>query len=158
MICGELCREVRLGRDTDFSNLLGVSDPASGSVRSLLDLVGELMEETRQDLDAGMRFELLLPGDEESLDERTSSLADWARGFVLALLRGDESAVTGLGGDSGEFLQDLIKIGEARPGGQTEEDERALVEIEEYIRVGVQLVFEDLQPDPQPETAHGSVH
>jgi hypothetical protein len=158
MVCGEICRRASFGQDIDLSGLMGIPDPEAGSVRGLLELVDALLEETRRELDAGMHFELLLPADEESVDERTASLADWARGFVLALLRGDNAAMTGLEGDSGEFMQDLIKIGEAQAGGESEEDERALAEIEEYIRVGVQLVFEELQPDPQAETAHRSVY
>lgn len=158
MVCGEICRRVRAATDADFPTLLGMPDPEAGGVQGLLGLVEELLEETRRQLDAGMRFELVLPDDEEPVDERTASLADWARGFVLALLRGDDPALTDVEGDSGEFLQDLVKISEARPGSDTEEDEKALAEIEEYIRVGVQLVFEELQPDRQSETARGSVH
>lgn len=151
MVCGELCRGLRLGRAADFPALLGVSGQAGGAVRNVLDVVDELMTHSHRALDAGAEFALLLPGDDAPIDDRTGALADWARGFAVALLRGNELTPEGLDGDSTEVVQDLVKISEARPGGDSEEDERALTELEEYMRVGVQLVFEELHPETQAE-------
>jgi len=105
-----------------------------------------------------MEFSLLLPQDEAPIDERAASVADWARGFVLALLRGEQLRLEDLNADSGEFLRDLFKISEAAADGGAEEEERALAEIEEYMRVGVQLVFEELQPDDDPRPEPGVLH
>lgn len=151
MVCGEICRQLRLGSSADFPALLGVSGQASGAEQSVLNLVDELMEESHRVLDEGMQFALLLPGDDATVAERTAALADWARGFAVALLRGNELTPERLGGDSTEVVQDLMKISEARPGEDSEEDERALTELVEYMRVGVQLVFEELQPDAQEQ-------
>jgi len=53
-----------------------------------------------------------------------------------------------LGGDAGEIIRDITRISEAELDASLadEEEARALVEIVEYLRVGVQLVFEELQP------------
>jgi len=157
MICGEICRRLRVGRGSDFAALLGMSEQPSSAERNVLGIVDELMDQSSRALDAGMQFTLLLPDDEEPIAERTGALADWARGFAVALLRGDELTVESLEGDAAEVVQDLMKISEARPGEDSEEDERALAELEEYMRVGVQLVFEELQPDTQ-EQADKGVH
>lgn len=157
MVCGEICRRLRVARGSDFAALLGMSQQPGGAERNVVEIVDELMDESSRALDSGMRFALLLPGDEESIAERTGALADWARGFAVALLRGDELTLDGLEGDAAEVVQDLLKISEARPGEDSEEDERALAELEEYMRVGVQLVFEELQPDTQ-EQADKGVH
>lgn len=156
MVCGELCRGLRLGRAADFPALLGVSRRVDGAVQNLLDVVDELMTHSHRTLDAGVEFALLLPGDDASIADRTGALADWARGFAVALLRGDELTPEGLDGDSTEVVHDLVKISEARPGGDSEEDERALTELEEYMRVGVQLVFEELHPDTQEQADKGT--
>lgn len=159
MVCGEICRQSRLGLGADFPALLGVPADTHGAGRTVLEIVDELADQSRRSLDAGMEFSLLIPGDEEAIDERTVSLAEWARGFALALLRGDELKINDLEENSAEVVRDLFKISEAQPGDETEEDERALTEIEEYMRVGVQLVFEELQPDQPAGTAPGrSVH
>lgn len=155
MVCGEICRRLRVGRDSNFATLLDLTEPVNGAQRSILGIVDELMEQSRRELDAGMQFALLLPGEDEPTAERAESLADWARGFALALLRDGELKLESLGGDSAEVVQDLLKISEAEPGEDPEEDERALVELEEYIRVGVQLMFEELQPDAHEESDKG---
>jgi len=157
LVCGEICRELRLGRGSDLPELIGSSRQPRGAERAALGIVEELMESSFRALDAGQEFELLLPGDDESIADRTASLADWARGFALALLRGDGLKLEHLKSDSAEVVRDLLKISEARPGEEDEEDERALAELEEYLRVGVQLVFEELQPD-SPERSDESVH
>lgn len=158
MLCGEICRRLRTGCATGVSALMGVpEDSADGAGRTATEAADELMEHSLRALDAGMQFFLLLPDDEEPLEERTAAVADWARGFVLGLLRGDEAGEEGLEGDSAEFVQDLFKISEAGDGGESEDNERALTEIEEYMRVGVQLVFEGMQPGDDPgAAAHGA--
>lgn len=155
MICGEICRQLHSGPDADFPALLGLPEHSGGAQRAVLELVEELAEQSGRALDAGVQFALLLPGDDESIAERTGALADWARGFGVALLRGKALTLDKLEGDSAEVVRDLLKISEARPGEDSEEDERALVELEEYMRVGVQLVFEELQPDNQTQTDEG---
>lgn len=151
MVCGELCRAARLGWDPGFSSLLGLPDTASGAGRAVLETADALIEESRQALDGGIGFALLLPDGDDPIEERTEALADWARGFSVALLRGDDLTLNELPDNSAEVVKDVVKISEAQPGVQTEEDERALTEIEEYMRVGIQLVYEELQPeDPNP--------
>lgn len=155
MVCGEICRQLRSGPGAGFPALLGLPEHSGGAQHSVLELVEELAEQSGRALDAGMQFALLLPDDDESIDERTGALADWARGFGVALLRGEALTLDKLEGDSAEVVRDLLKISEAQPGGSSDEDERALVELEEYMRVGVQLVFEELQPDNQAQADKG---
>ncbi|GAB4513913.1 MAG: hypothetical protein Tsb0026_19010 [Sulfuricaulis sp.] len=93
-------------------------------------------------------FTPLLPGDEHSLAEQIESLSDWCRGYLLGLHAGGVKDGQVLAGDAGEIIRDITRISEAElDGSQADEEEaRALVEIVEYLRVGVQLVFEELQP------------
>lgn len=146
VVCGELCRAARVGWDAGIPSVLGVPDPESGAGHAVLKTVDSLIEESRQALDGGMNFALLLPDGDDPIEERTEALADWARGFSVALLRGDRLTLKDLPDNSAEVVKDLIKISEAQPGEQTEENERALTEIEEYMRVGIQLVYEELHP------------
>jgi len=147
MVCGELCRAARLGWDGAFLSRAGLpSDPEFGAGRGLLEAVEALIEASRRALDEGMGFALLLPDADDPIEERTESLADWARGFSAVLLRGDDLSLDKLPENSAEVLEDLVKISEAQPGEQSEDDERALAEIEEYMRVGIQLVYEELHP------------
>ncbi|MCR4301258.1 MAG: UPF0149 family protein [Sulfuricaulis sp.] len=93
-------------------------------------------------------FSPLLPGDEHSLAEQIEGLSDWCRGYLLGLYAGGVPPSEGLDGDAGEVIRDITRLSEAELDASLadEEEARALVEIVEYLRVGVQLVFEELQP------------
>jgi uncharacterized protein YgfB (UPF0149 family) len=88
-------------------------------------------------------FELLLPSADADLVERSGALFDWCRGFVGAfgLAAGDKAL---LSEDSSEALADLVRLAGAQAQEEgDEEDEEALVEIEEFVRVAVLLLHGD---------------
>lgn len=94
---------------------------------------------------AGRDFELelLLAGDESSLAERSGSLFAWCRGFLggFGLAVGEDPP---LSEDSRESLADLARFAAAAAQDDgDEEDEQALVEIEEFVRVAVLLLHGD---------------
>ncbi len=107
---------------------------------------------------ADMGFRPLLPQDEEPLDERTAALAQWCVGFLYGL---GSSAIQDAGrlpGEIGEIVRDLdeiTRVGVDSDDGE-ESNESAYAELVEFVRVGVQVVFEQLQPlrarTEQPET------
>ncbi|MBI3778968.1 MAG: UPF0149 family protein [Gammaproteobacteria bacterium] len=93
-------------------------------------------------------FAPLLPGDDYSLAEQIEGLTDWCRGYLFGLHAGGVTESAQLPGDAGEVVRDITRLSEAELDGALadEEEARALTEIVEYLRVGVQLVFEELQP------------
>lgn len=95
-----------------------------------------------------MEFELLLPVDEAPLDARTAALAQWCQGFLYGLGTSVVQDESGLPGDIGEIVRDLTEITHvAVDAEQTpESNESAYAELVEFVRVGVQLVFDELGP------------
>jgi uncharacterized protein YgfB (UPF0149 family) len=95
-----------------------------------------------------MEFELLLPEDEEPLDARTAALAQWCQGFLYGLGTSVVQDESGLPGDIGEIVRDLTEITHvAVDTAQSEEsNESAYAELVEFVRIGVQLVFDELGP------------
>ena len=102
-----------------------------------------------------LRFEPLLPDDDTPLDEQVHALAEWCHGFVAGLgasapeLARRSSSAAGAG-TLQEVLSDFSQISraglsEAEAAGQDQPD-FALAELREYVRSGVQIVFEDLAP------------
>lgn len=80
-------------------------------------------------------FELLLPGADASLSERSGALFDWCRGFLggFGLAAG---AAPNLSEESQEALTDLAKFAATAPQEEgDEEDEEALTELEEFVRI-----------------------
>ena len=95
-----------------------------------------------------MEFNLLLPEDEASLDARTVALAQWCQGFLYGLGGSAIQDVSGLPGEVGEIVRDLSEITRVGVdnGQSTESNENAYAELVEFVRVGVQLVFDELGP------------
>ena len=93
--------------------------------------------------DRSFRFDLLLPSGEVSLAERSGALFDWCRGFLGAfgLASGSQPP---LSEEGTEALGDLAKLAGAQPQDDgDDEDEDALTEIEEFVRVAVLLLHGD---------------
>ena len=93
-----------------------------------------------------MQFDLLMPDDEQPIELRTEALTLWCNGFVYGLGTSGAPDPEHLPGDAGEIVRDLAHIMRAgvdeREG--LEANEAALAELVEFVRVGVQVVFEEL--------------
>lgn len=99
--------------------------------------------------DRGFGFELLLPEVEDSLDDRAEALFDWCRGFLggFGLAAG---ARPPLSEEAEEALHDLARLAQAAPESSgDDEDEHALAEIEEFVRVAVLLLHGDCVLGPR---------
>lgn len=95
---------------------------------------------------ADMAFQVLLPDDEQSLDERATALGQWCQGFLYGLGTSAIEDVTRLPGDVGEIVRDLSELTRIGVDGREslESNEHAYAELVEFVRVGVQLLFEEL--------------
>lgn len=112
--------------------------PASGSALDRLRIGS-----AAQLADRSFNFELLLPGSEASLVERSGALFDWCRGFLGAfgLAAGGQPP---LSEEGSEALGDLARLAAAQSQDDgDEDDEEALAEIEEFVRVAVLLLHGD---------------
>ncbi len=89
-------------------------------------------------------FQLMLPDDDAELPERVSALALWCQGYLYGLAQGGIRQFDGLPGDCAEILEDFVELTKARSNDTSENSERDFFELSEYVRVGVQLVFEEL--------------
>jgi uncharacterized protein YgfB (UPF0149 family) len=101
-------------------------------------------------LEAGeLGFSLLLPDDNEPLYIRTAALADWCHGFMQGLVvagGADQSPQADALESSvvSEILKDFTEITKAGAGeDESEEAEQAYVELVEYVRVSMQLVYDE---------------
>jgi uncharacterized protein len=93
-----------------------------------------------------MEFELLLPADEQHIEVRTAALAQWCQGFLYGVGAGAITDATELPGDVGEIVRDFVEISRAGVDATQDEEsnEAAYAELVEFVRVGVQLLFEEL--------------
>lgn len=148
-LCGMLCARGSVELSLWISHVLGEQQNSEG----LQELTGELARlhsATLEQLnDSVADFHLLLPDDQDSLAQRVAALASWCQGYVYGLAAGGISEQTELPADSRELLEDFVEISRAGMDdnlSDDEDDEIAFVEISEYVRTGVLLVNEELQP------------
>jgi uncharacterized protein YgfB (UPF0149 family) len=113
--------------------------------------------------DGALEFQPLLPSDDASIDDRTSALGEWCQGFLYGL--GSGAAVPDaaeLQGEAAEVLRDLTEIThvDVDPEDDSEANEAAYAELVEFVRVGVQLLYEHLQPlrEPPPDRPREVLH
>ena len=95
-------------------------------------------------------FEPLLPPADTALEHRADALVDWCRGFLGGLGLAGVSREHGLSADGAEILSDFGTIAGTRfEYADGEEDESALTEVIEFIRVGVLLLHAEIVSAPQ---------
>ncbi len=114
----------------------------------------QLHRETLQQFSSGeCDFYPLLPDDDEPLDKRTDALADWCQSFLFGLAAGGIKDFSTLPDQVGEISRDLVEFSQARHDTleENEQDEFAHAELVEYIRIAVQLIFEELHASDSGE-------
>jgi yecA family protein len=125
------------------------------------DVLGLLHAETERQLnDPLLEFQPVLPAEGEVLQERVAALGEWCQGFLLGLTEGGVKDPEGLPGDAAEVVRDLVNISRAGSYelGDSEEDEEAYAELLEYVRAGVLLLNEELNPRKAPPRGGQTVH
>ncbi|MBX2869928.1 MAG: UPF0149 family protein [Acidiferrobacterales bacterium] len=98
--------------------------------------------------DSGFGFNLMLPDDSQSLAERLDGISDWCQGFLQGALHENASLLQNAGSEVEEAFNDILEIGhlELDPDIDAAAADGQLLELQEFLRVAVQLIFDTLQP------------
>ncbi len=149
VLCGLVCRKSG-GTPSEFLNYLKEIHLLVNPGTALAAALSDAFDKTAQQLvDEDMGFELWLPDDDESLEDRTVALAQWCSGFLAGLASDGPFEV--LSEEAGEAIDDLQQIARAElivpegAGPDSEEDEVAFTEIVEYVRVVTLMMREDFR-------------
>lgn len=144
LLCGLFCSNPHADRSDWYAMVLDGGKPSEGE-QILLDQIYDRTAAGLLDQDFGL--ELLLPGDEIDLGERTGQLSEWACGFLYAFEMGRGQGLP-LSETVTDYLDVLLEF--TRSSFDTEdggdEDELAYIEIVEYVRIGVLAIHDTLQP------------
>lgn len=94
-----------------------------------------------------LELALLLANEDDSLAERSRSLAEWCQGFMSGLgLSGVNQGQ--IPSEAKELIDDFYKIARLdtdNEDGSDRGNDFALMELTEYVRMGTLFIFEDLQ-------------
>lgn len=137
-------------QDTLLSQLLPPDhSPGNPVILELKEALRQVYEDTVQQInDSLLEYSLLLPGERQTLAVRTEALAHWCQGFIFGLGLGGYKEPENSDGDAVELIRDFSEISKAGYDDHEvdDEEEAAFIEVEEYVRVGVLLILEELQP------------
>ncbi len=154
LLCGMLCAHAETGPEPWLEQVLG---PSHGP-DTRPDVLDQVYRSTYDEFAGSeLGFQPLLPDDEEPLPVRTHALSQWCGGFLAGLGLAETSGNAALEGEVEEFLRDMAEIARIRfEPTAGEEDESAYMEIVEYLRMGVLLTYETLNPPPDgsADTVH----
>jgi yecA family protein len=128
-----------------------VDDAARGTAKAVSPALLERMYHECADwlADPELGFEPLLPSAETSLDERADAIVEWCRGFLGGLGLAGAGHQNSLSAEAKEILGDFATIAATRfEYSDREEDENALTEVTEFIRVGALLLHAELHANP----------
>jgi len=126
-----------------LGRLLGYSSDEIEIPPQLAPMLGDLVQASAAWLGGGdYDFRLFLPDDTAPLGERAGALGDWCRGYLDGMLEAGINDFDTLPAESAEMVRDMAAISALDvtddPGGS----EADLVQLEEYVRVGIQLIYE----------------
>ena len=150
---GALCGMTCVAGKIELSDWLGQVFEELDLKNVLVKEAGQLLVGLYNDTQAQLNgsdadLQLLLPDEEQSLAQRTEALAFWCQGFTYGLAAGGLKKDQKLPEDTVELIKDMVEIARAGHdlGDDADEDEEAYMQLYEYVRMGVLLINEELQP------------
>jgi uncharacterized protein YgfB (UPF0149 family) len=145
-LCGALCVSADYTLERWLEELIPEEEGSQlqASDTQVLQLIFDEAARTLRGDD--MEFAPLLPEEDEPLERRANTLAQWCRGFLYGFGSARPLEVAKLPASVDEILRDIAHIGgaEVDVGAAGEEEEQAYVEVFEYLRAGVQLLHDEL--------------
>lgn len=158
-VCASLCVGGLSAADAWTDGWL---DDAEDDTRAARALVHELEHDSWNSMSAGeFALELILPDEDAELAQRVAALAAWCHGFVSGL------GVAGLSltehsaqvrAELEEIIADFSEISRASTDVEdVVEGGFQLASIVEFVRAGVQIVFESLSPQRSARVS-GKLH
>ena len=160
IVCGAICNWTGTGNEPKLLSQLAPAGgwPGGGAPETISGALEALFRTTLRDLqERRAEFDLLLPADEKGVAVRAAALAEWCQGFLLGLLQEQSLNIAGLPGDAAEIARDVLAISEMEEvKGGGDDSEWDLAQVEEYVRMGVQLVYAELEGMASKTNTSGS--
>lgn len=161
-LVGALCaRRVYLPAEWMEELLPEAPEQASAAVDLTTGPLHELFEQSRAVLEGpDMEFELLLPDEDAPLAERVEALGAWAQGFLYGFGAAGPFPRGTLPADVAEVLSDFAEVSRAGAVGSesAEVEESALADLIEFLRVGTQLIYDELADMRATQTTSNARH
>lgn len=155
--CGMLVVNTTADKIVWIKQLIGEMEEQSIPTADVIEPMGSWFDEIKNQLqDSHLRFELSLPDDNQSLEKRVTALQEWCRGFILGIAMSGVKDFNKFPEDTQELITDFSRIGaeEEFDLNNPDEAEISYTDISQYVRIGVLLINEELQPIKAASTLH----
>jgi len=143
-LCGLLCLNAHADRSNWAKKLFEDFDPDDDE---LLDL-SHLFDVTLQSLNSlDFNLQLELPDDDAPIASRIYATTQWCQGLIYGLSTSGLTDDVPLSDDCKEYIADVVDISNLNSDdGDDSENDADLEELVEYLRMGLFLLFGELQP------------
>jgi len=161
-LCGMLCAQGATKASQWMLHVLGEHEESSLGLQAVGKKLLQIHQTSVEQMNnEDIEFDLMLPDDDEPLEDRVEGLGNWCQGFVYGLAVGGIKEGTELPENSQELIKDILEISRAGYVADdeaeleaTDDDEVAFMEVSEYVRIGILLIYEELQPLQSSQTVH----
>lgn len=145
LLTGLACRGVTTQQLANKIYLFQVeSDDAAGEYLTLLEGLFELII---RDLNSSQpTFDVLIPEDDDPLILRVDELTNWCGGYIQGFCHDGDHLIRQRSIEAQEMIQNIMDISGMQLGHteiEAEEQERALTEVEEFLRIGIQFIYDE---------------
>lgn len=159
MISGMICAGYPYEQQDYIALVNDMFNNGAGFPASVKNLIDEVYGKVWQQLmDDSFGFQPLIPEDDEALEDRSIALSLWVQGFNLGFGIVQKQTST-YSEEVQEVLRDFAEIANlSTEVDEDEENEMALFEIQEYVKVSALMIFSELgllpEDKPKNETLH----
>jgi len=155
ILCGLICGGIALDGNSWQEPFNDLVNDGFGLPAAVKKAVNELYQATSQSLyEVEYTFDLLLPGDQLPLDERTDAMAQWVQSYLVGFGICQKD-LNRLSAELREVIEDFAEIAQVSAEFDQEDEiaQQAYSEVIEYLRVGVLLGYAELgsRPKQQPQ-------
>ena len=149
LLCGLACAGVTSATVRTRAYLFKLEDKED------VDIIEGMFSLAERDLqDDAFSFTLMLPPEDASQLERGEALSSWCQGFLQGLCHNNADVMKSSHPQIREAVEDILQIGHIELDlSEPEQNERSLSELEEYLRVAVQLIYDELRPVTQDNSS-----
>tara|TARA_Y100001936_G_C15909363_1_gene577684 strand:- start:264 stop:821 length:558 start_codon:yes stop_codon:yes gene_type:complete len=143
IFCGSTANDNEIWEHAVYEDLEG-DDQLISSCKERLDMI--FLAAQNQIRDTSFSFQLWLPEEADSTSNAAVAIKEWAQGFLYGFGLAVKLKEAALTEECEEALRDFYDIGQLNTDldGSEDENQTSLTEIEEYMRIAVMLIYEEI--------------
>jgi len=157
-LCGQVC-VTELPEQRVWEEYLDLQGDDEVLAKEFCEHIDAIMAETRRLFASPyFDFQLLLPDDDMPFQDRVIALGEWCHGFLNGFGLGKNTGSVFADDEGRQLIENFTRICRIGVDEITDEnDEKALFELVEYVRMGAVYLFDHLHAglsDSKPEIYH----